>query len=648
MEAECDHVGCQSNCRMRKYFVQPQSTPSTLDPYPFQETVVSFLQHKDFHECFIAVTENGPNFKYFYCSRCRSWKSLGTSIGHVKMHFDTRGHNDAKFFEEHKLSREWQEKLIKNIQLFILANGYPFSMIEDSHLQIVPELPHRKQLKDISLKMAEKLRSTIKSILNRCEYCTFSLDEWSDILRRRYLGISCHTRLEGSLKVLFIAHISLDKVIQDDARDHYCADDIAFIIDEVAKGYDVCDKLILIVTDRASVMSLAAQKYNDIRISRNQLPVLWCGCVCHIVNSLLSKFISELLPLFKPIMDIQKRLSHSEVFTSFLMRKGSEQVRIPGYCEVRWYSLFKMLKAFKKLKPMIIEFYNVEYHEVIQADIWTTVEDFTDVTRTIKTITKALEGELFSTISLVLTAFKTIYNQFQQLSKKAISYAEVFDHWKDYYKKLVSEAKQSWHPLLEVATFLHPGLVHRTILSQTDMQCVIEFLQSNDGTWKAATILQAIRQAADSKMTPRTVETYYHFPAVEELQSIKIPSSRPMNNVNVQTHDALTDLMNLSNAMTPSEPAQTTTIGQEINAYLAYCQAGLSPVSFWRENQSRFPKLSNIANKIMSIIPSSAATERQFSSSKRLQGLRRAHMNEEVFEDQVLLGSNPEIAEELF
>ena len=84
----------------------------------------------------------------------------------------------------------------------------------------------------------------------------------------------------------------------------------------------------------------------------------------------------------------------------------------------------------------------------------------------------------------------------------------------------------------------------------------------------------------------------------------------------------------------------------EIGFYETHKRIGVfEPISFWRDHALDMPRMTLIANRLMALVPSSASTERMFSQSKRIQGLRRTHMSENVFEDQVLIVSNPALIE---
>ena len=152
-------------------------------------------------------------------------------------------------------------------------------------------------------------------------------------------------------------------------------------------------------------------------------------------------------------------------------------------------------------------------------------------------------------------------------------------------------------------------------------------------------------QSSQTNSHPRDVTTHYE---LHTPKSHARPADPPVLEQTSHDEDPLVELMKLSSSITPTE-RQAKTIDEEIGIYLSCCETGKHvPEIFWQENESRFPKLSAIAKRIMAIIPSSASTERQFPCSKRIQGLRRVHLADEVFEDQVLITSNPSLLEQVF
>lgn len=640
--------------RISKYFGEPYTEiPIEWGEHPRKvpETNISyqvkgFLQHNTYPECFIGILDFGPDIEFFFCTKCHTWKKVGTTISHIKMHYNTISHNDEIFEKNNGISRKWQKKLTNSIELFILINGYPFRCIEDKNLKVIPGLCTRKFLQSKSRKIANKVRGVLKNMLIRCDYCSLSIDEWCDLTKKRFLGVSCHTKLEGQMKALTISHISLDKVIARDGRDHLVADDICGITNSIIEGYSISDKVILIVTDRAQIMKSGIQKLNDLRSQQGKPLIIWGNCVCHAFNSLLTFFIKEIKPLISPIFNLQKKLNYSEIFASFLIRKESKISRISSYNEVRWYSLFKMLSHMQKLKDEIIEFMQTEFQEIVSIEIWNNIENIMSIVQIVKRTTKALEGENYTTISYVLQAFHSIYSCFSDLSKKGKTYLEAFQKWQTYYNQVLTETKNNWSPLLEVACFLHPGLNHEVLLNHYDMELIFNFFANENGKWSCITQNSAILQLSNSNPKSKKVNTYYSL----DIKDIDISIKKKKEKKDDVKDDALFEMMSLvkddENLQTENE---NRTIYEEINVYKAQCIIGkYMPNQFWKEKSFQLPKLAEIANKIMSIIPSSASTERQFSCSKRIQGLRRAHMCDDVFEDQVLIASNPEITEQVY
>ena len=267
-------------------------------------------------------------FKYFYCTICNAWKRISTSTGHIRIHYDTASHSNEKFLEKNQMTSAMACKMSKATTLFLLTNGLPFRLIDDQYFQLLPTVGHRKRLKDLSRELARVVLDNIKRILARVTYCSLSVDEWSDITRQRYIGVSCHTKLEGVMRVFTLAHYAVSSAIGPDGRDHLNAKDIATIVYGVMKDFEISAKTLLIVTDRAAVMQNAITLLTDMRLADGLTPVLWAPCVCHVVNSLLSKLVQLLSDSIQSVIEVQKRLANSEIFANKLVREDHGITRI--------------------------------------------------------------------------------------------------------------------------------------------------------------------------------------------------------------------------------------------------------------------------------------------------------------------------------
>ena len=513
---------------IQDYFKLTQdNAPLTWKPFPDnpEARITAWMQHQMYQDCYIPVIDDVPSFKYFYCTVCRAWKRISTSTGHIRIHYDNISHSEERFLEKNQMTTQMSTRMTKATTLFILTNGLPFKLVDDYYFQMLPTLGHHRKLKELSRKLARNVLNTIKQSLDRASFCSLSVDEWADVTRQRYIGVSCHTRLEGIMRVFTIAHYSVATAIGPDERDHLNSKDIATIVHGVMNDFQITQKTLLIVTDRATIMQNAMTILTDLRLEEGLRPVLAAPWVCHVVNSLLSKFVQLVSPVLQKVMDIQQKLSGSEIFANKLLREDHGITRIPGYCQVRWYSLFEMLKAMKRLKEPILDFYHVEFQKHIPSVVWNTIDELLPLTDVVKSATRALEGERYSTICFVLQAFQRIYDKASELPKMNASYREPIQEWIDYYKKTVQICRRQWFPLLEVACFLHPGLNHTKFLTTSDRLEITNFLESNH-TWADLTMMPAFDRALHERTTNRNETTAVYHARTDPLRRQVNPQQR--------------------------------------------------------------------------------------------------------------------------
>lgn len=123
---------------------------------------------------------------------------MSTSTAHIRVHFATASRNQDLFLQKHGLSPEWSSRLERMMVMLILTRGYPFSLIYDPIIHdAIPNLMHSKKLKKYTSELSSGVRDAVRRTLKRCEYCSLTVDEWADLLKRRYLGVSVHTRIDN-------------------------------------------------------------------------------------------------------------------------------------------------------------------------------------------------------------------------------------------------------------------------------------------------------------------------------------------------------------------------------------------------------------------------------------------------------------------
>lgn len=638
---DAEGVELPARKKIQEHFGECYNSPplaTRVHPTRGEVQIDRWLEHQEFDSCYVPVIMGEADYSHFYCSKCNSWKKISTSIGHIRVHYENERHSDDIFASRHMMSRGAADKLRRAIILFILENGLPFSFMSERHLtQCFRFLPGEREMRQLCLSLAKQIARIVKSELLRAEFVSISMDEWTDILRRRFLGISCHAFIEGQLRVFTLSHSSINVIIDEQGRDHVNSGDLAALVDQVLKDYRIGDKTLLLITDKAAIMPAAAASLNAHRIDSGQDAIMWSPCVCHAINLLMGQLVKQLTPDFRNVIKLASDLAASEAFYDHATRMRASLKRIATYTEVRWYSMWKMLSTLQKLKPVIISFYASEHREPVPEEIWGTIADFIDFVQVIKKTTKALEGENYSTICYVISGFATIKDAFLKAVEGKEKYADVRTKWLAYYDKNIGSVMKSWSPLLETSCYLHPGLDHRKLLKPEAMQSIMTFLFSGK-SWADVSKVVGLRQLAEARQPrpmPQVAYTSHVATGERRDRNIRTPTDKPRN--------ALLDLMEIAPS---SVKVNASSITDEIAFYESHKRIGvLEPVTFWQQHSADLPRLSHIANRLMGIIPSSSATERMFSASKRIQGLRRSHMDEVVFEAAVMVVSNPEVTD---
>lgn len=630
---------------IKEYFGEPYCKPPVHVPqHPIEGvTIVSWMEHLWIDDCFIPVSDTGPIFSHFYCAYCRCWRKVSTTITHMHDHFDNVTHSESRFQEKYAISRQMSVRLRIAIESFLVMNGLSMRLIKDERLKIIPGLPSRAAFEKWTSERARTIESRIRDILATVEECTISMDEWSDLSQRRYLGVTCYIYRQGEIEPLCLAHYCLNGSLAAMSRDQIKAGDIASLLEQIIKRYEINDKVKLCVTDRASVMELAMICLNEQRLSNGENAIVWGNCICHAFNSVLGEFVKLAHDHVQSVFELRRKLT-GEVFTSFLIREKSQYLSIPSYSSVRWYSLFEMCKVLSSVRSLIAKFWSEHFKEPFPRETFDIIDQLNDVLKVVKEVTRGMESEEYSAICWALFGFEQIRRSVEALCCKSATYRDIYKEWIEYYNETVRQTKSNWNPILAVATFLNPGVEHAKLLNDQEVKDCLKYISSHECATEMANI-QALERIANSRSSQTTTNIRLERPPISS-QPGRMGTKGTNGPCPKASRSPLSGMIRL--AAEHDVGTRARSVNEEVALYLTLKSPGLNPVEFWPQYTAQLPHLNAIASKIMWIIPTSAATERQFSACKRIQGIHRLHMNPDVFEDQVLITANPGIAETIF
>ncbi len=133
-----------------------------------------------------------------------------------------------------------------------------------------------------------------------------------------------------------------------------------------------------------------------------------------------------------------------------------------------------------------------------------------------------------------------------------------------------------------------------------------------------------------------------------EYQSVK-ESEEFTTNMQILNDNEL-DLLESNNSLLVDMFAESQNTENEINEYLSLPQLPLKtdPFKWWAGNQNRFPILSHLAKKYLSISATSTSSERLFSQAGNTMTAKRTQLKPKFFEKLLFLKKNHNVIGKIF
>ena len=446
----------------------PRSWPSFGNIRP-----IRWLVSREYPECFLAIGESGiPITDHFFCSSCNEWKAVSHTLHHISAHYSIIKHSEGAYIAKHRMTIQCANEIRDSVIWFFAENGLSFRLIDSPDIQgLCRGIPHRHTLRQIVIALSLRMKSKIQEILRDASRVQIAFDEWTNRANKRFLGVNCVTWVHGGIEKFCLGCVNLDYVMQD--LDHLTGDMIAQVVLEVITDYEVQEKVALLVTDGAAVMGVAGSSISQ-KLGRT---LIHGRCVAHVINNLMGHLISQFKPVFNKIFAMRNRLC-TLTFSHFLRKRQRKYTGIPAFLEIRWYSLFKTLKVMIALKKDIIDFAASEGSLAdIDLSLFQTIEKFYNSVHGIKVVVQYMESDDFAVVGQVLSSLGSIREMINRLHDWCAEAPEALSLWNAYYDQKVSELRQQWAGILEVAALLHPGVRHQDFLRMAEIDGALRFIR---------------------------------------------------------------------------------------------------------------------------------------------------------------------------
>ncbi len=607
--------------KFRDHFKKPDliDIPGpSYPPHPLNIKVElnDWLQSKEFPNIFVIK----DNDECFYCAHhnCKVWLKLNHTFGNIKSHIKSKhtiteyqirdledqGINNAKDEVNNIQIPETIDKLISaKFKCMILKGGRPFSLINDPDIKSVLHfLGTRESLRDKCQEIASLIKSTIKYSLSGSSFISVAVDEWSDLMKKRYIGLTARCIFNGRPTTYFLALSKIDEV-------HLTGPDLMNKINNLLDQYDILDKIILAVSDNCNLMLNAFRSSTILRLP----------CICHLLNLLLKSFLGPSESTINEISTAVRCLRCSECYSA--LKDGFDEPRIANYNEIRWISLYECFDSLLKSRKSIETFYAEEeaYVNVVKSKLfeyhWKFIDKLINVLFTYKSTIQILETDDFGVISYALSSIYRL-----RISIKKLPDGDFIENKRSFdeeYERLMALFYDQIHPIYDAAAILNP-YINKKMVKLKDGSNYIEMQMKKYG-WSPK----------------KTVKS----------------KSRAINFLNGQ-----------SSSFSSSDSSDQEDDGsEEISPVQRLLNIGLIPLvyekpdatdgkvlyRFWKNrlDSNQDPELAQVAIAILNCFCSSCSAERFFSTAGRVFTRNRMRLMPEVGESQVIIMSNKELAD---
>lgn len=609
-------------------------------PHPAGRIIKDVAVHYQRNECLLPILMSlrdrnlvEYDHDFVYCTYCNSFIKIRSNITNLEKHYKTSKHSTVHSTDSNYTQRMMSDEISTTMKKAILFHHLPISLVDSKILSETITLPCRQTFTRHIKDYAAKTRQRIKELINNANNFTVTFDGFKSRSKRRYIGVDLSFLCVRGFMHVTLAHREVLEL-------HETSDFIGNLLLEVLNEYNLIGKLDYAVADGGTNMIGGIESLNLLLIMDGTKEIEYRLCCCHCLNTIVGCAIDKLSPYLTELQAIQASLGRSSTFSSFCSMHNLSLITIPGIYEVRWNSIYEMISHLYRLQPAIISFLEQERKPPVQNNHWTTIEDLMGFFYQLKLSYEKMESGKFGTIGYVVCCFANVRDAMNKLRDEYNQAKAAFnDKYKSYW---TDDAETKWYPLIHIACRLNPNINHASLLADKlpSIDAIIEekLKEIWDRNHPQEPNQEQAQPQAEQRLPVQQTQGRQHQP-VQQPRVIQQPHAPEL-----QLRD-LPDFGSQSAYLrVPPKDYQA-----EFNDYKLLVSVPNDDVDlkeFWTNQFSRWPTLTTLAREILSIIPTSAGTERQFSIMSDIEKPRRNKMKGALCDELAVISCNPSISEE--
>lgn len=228
----------------------------------------------------------------FFCShpKCNRWYCLSGTFGNIKAHIKCRhiikktdiediSHNQPENIydeiENVKIPANIDRLISSKFKCMILKTGRPFSLVSNKDMKsVLSFLGTRQNLAEKCESIAGMIKSKIKFLLASSSFISVAVDEWTDLNKRRYLGVTARCLEDGEVKTYFLSLAKIKAI-------HLTGDELNNLFNDILDKYSFREKIMTAFSDNCNLMENSFTYSNILRLP----------CACHLINLFLKAFL---------------------------------------------------------------------------------------------------------------------------------------------------------------------------------------------------------------------------------------------------------------------------------------------------------------------------------------------------------------------
>jgi len=489
----------------------------------------------------------------------------------------------------------------------------------------------------VSSELTEKhkvIKNQVRSEIDECAAVSFTTDIWSSIKMEGYMTVTAHMiSSDWEMK-----NYVLETKIMEES---HTGVNIATRLGEVADAYGIpAEKRVAVVSDNASNMVVCL---DTLKAEESWENVKGVRCAGHTLQLCINAALKNHDPVTRTVGFGRRLVSafkKSCTKTAALTEKQRSQ-NVVEHCLIqdvatRWNSTYSMLERLCEQRwpiSAVLSDPNITRRADRSLDLtteqWAIAEDTATILQPFVTLTEMLsKEENVSTISAVLPLLSKIKNEF--LTVGAIDSTAT----KALKRKLTEEIDRRWEfsdptDAAVLGAALDPRYKRLKWLSDEEKQAV---------RMELTTLAERLRVRPAVRVREEAVSD-------ADSQASGSDTASPAKMAKISDRERTRKLLSMDDDDdddgSEGDQDEGPTAERELNDFVRdKSKASSGPLSWWKDNAPRYPKLAAVAKMILSIPATSTPSERIFSKAGFIVNKNRSCLLPKNVDTLVFLAHN--------